>query len=101
MRFSDAPTYRSGHYAFTLQRSYTYPGPASIPGESYMYGLVAVAPLREDVDPDTLHGALAGRVDRKALLYMRHLQRITQVISRPPLYRRTILLPSRRHFDRR
>ncbi len=77
MRFSDRPTYESGPWAFDLEQSYTYPGEASNSSPDGVAGLRVVAPFRPDVDPDALSLRLAALLNDEALLYMRHLERVT------------------------
>jgi hypothetical protein len=76
MRYSDAPTYRTGQFAFTLERSFTYPAVPARTVRSIGQGLAVEAPLRAGVSPDTLFDQLASRLADEALLYMAHLRRV-------------------------
>ncbi|MFQ5872456.1 MAG: sacsin N-terminal ATP-binding-like domain-containing protein [Dehalococcoidia bacterium] len=76
MRFSEAPTYHSGNYAFTLKRSFTYPALAEQPLAGYFPGTRVIAPLKRGVDPHRLFSDLAEKIESETLLYMKNLKRV-------------------------
>lgn len=77
MRLSESPIYCSGHYAFKLERSYTYPAkPAGMP-HKFFDGTKVIAPFKSDVNPSGLYEALVVKMDTEALLYMKHLKRVS------------------------
>jgi len=76
MRFSDSPTYHSGNYVFTLQRSFTYPAVTNKP-YGYFSGTQVIAPFRSGIDSQELYNDLAHRIENETLLYMRNLERVT------------------------
>jgi hypothetical protein len=77
MRVSESPIYYSGHYAFKLERSYTYPAkPTEMSNESFQ-GTKVIAPFMSGVNPSDLYEALAAKMDTEALLYMKNLKRVS------------------------
>lgn len=76
MRFSEAPTYHSGHYAFKLKRSFTYPALAEQPLAGHFPGTRVIAALKGGVDPHRLFCDLAERIESETLLYMKNLRRV-------------------------
>ena len=76
MRFSESPTYNSGNYAFTLERSFTYPARAKEPNSGFYPGTRVIAPLKPEVDPHALFTDLAEMIESETLLYMKNLKRV-------------------------
>ena len=76
MRFTESPTYHSGNYAFTLERSFTYPGSAKERLPRPFPGTRVIAPFRPDVDPQRLFSELAEKIESDTLLYMKKLKRV-------------------------
>lgn len=77
MGVCDAPVYRSGHFWFQVERSYTYP--AEVPhatDDGWFQGTGVDCILREGVDAEALYSELVRRASEETLLYMRHLQRV-------------------------
>ncbi len=75
-RFSECPTYHSGNYLFTLERSFTYPAPAGEPEFGFFNGTRVIAPLKPETDPYELYDDLSKRIESETLLYMKHLERV-------------------------